>query len=63
TTCGTIITDLELDGEGRPRYHMRATKKASRELRDISEPYLKRCTGEALRQAGVELSDVDFCVF
>lgn len=62
-TCGAIVTDLELDSAGRPRYHMRATKKASRELRDISEPYLKRCTDQAIRQAGVELSDIDFCVF
>lgn len=62
-TCGTIVTDVDLDDDGRPRFHMRATKRASRELRDISEPYLKECTGEALRRAGVELADVDFCIF
>lgn len=62
-TCGAIVTDLEVDSEGRPRYHMRAAKQASRQLRDISQPYLERCTGEALARAGVELADVDFCVF
>lgn len=62
-TCGAIVTDVDLDEEGRPRFHMRATKRASRELRDISEPYLKECVGVALERAGVGLSEIDFCVF
>ncbi len=62
-TCGSIVTAVELDGEGRPCFRMKATKKAPQVLRDISEPYLKRCSDEALRRAGVELSDIDFCIF
>lgn len=62
-TCGTIITDVEIDGDGHPYFHMKATKTASTVLRDVSEPYLKECTAAALARAGVGLADVDFFVF
>lgn len=62
-TCGTIVTDLEMDDHCNPRFRLRATKVASRVLRETSEPYLKECTSGAMRRAGVELSDIKFFIF
>jgi len=62
-TCGAVRYDLEVGDGGEPYFRLRTGKSASRLLRETSEGYLRRCTGEALRKAGVTLDDVDFCVF
>ncbi|MCP4661679.1 MAG: 3-oxoacyl-ACP synthase [bacterium] len=62
-TYGAVVTDVEVDEQMKPRFRLRAGKSAARLLRETSEGYLKECTGEAMRQAGVELSDIKFCVF
>ncbi|MEL7059405.1 MAG: beta-ketoacyl synthase N-terminal-like domain-containing protein [Acidobacteriota bacterium] len=62
-TCGAVAYHFDLDSEGQPYLHMQTGRTASKLLRETSEPHLKICTENALRKAGVSLSEIDFCVF
>lgn len=62
-TYGAVITDIEFDEQMKPRFRLRTGKSAARLLRETSEGYLRECTSAAMRQAGVELSDIRFCIF
>lgn len=62
-TCGAITYEIEVQPSGRPEIRLRPQKTASRLLRETSEPYLKTCTDEALRRAGLAVGEIDFFVF
>lgn len=62
-SCGALHYALEVEREREAVVRMRATPKAARSLREISETCLHVCTEGALRAADVRLEEIDFFVF
>jgi 3-oxoacyl-[acyl-carrier-protein] synthase III len=60
-TCGIFRHDLELI-DGQPRLMIRASRRAGKAIRDVSEVYLRTCVDKALSEAGVGLREIDFLV-
>lgn len=62
-SCGALSYELEVGADEKPLIRMRATSRAGRALREISEKCLVPCCKGACEAAGVRLDDVKFFVF
>ncbi|MDC3954679.1 3-oxoacyl-ACP synthase III family protein [Polyangium jinanense] len=61
-TCGAFAYELTILG-GAPALQIQANKHiAGKSIRDASESYLRTCVDGALREAKLELKDVDFLI-
>ena len=63
STCGAFFYELVASVDGTPRIRMAAGKTASRLLRNSGTRLVRECCADAVKMAGVHLSDIHFFVF
>ncbi|MRG95646.1 3-oxoacyl-ACP synthase [Polyangium spumosum] len=62
-TCNAFVIDVTDDrARGKQVVRFRAEKSASKILRQVSEPYLRKTADLALRKAGLGISDINWLV-